>query len=237
MPVDFVILCLGRTGSTHLQSLLDSHPDVRCYGELFTDVDLATGYGESRVETFIASRYEDPIAYLRAVTDGVKARAIGFKLPTNSLRAFPEATSVLDDPTVRVVRLSRRNLLALLVSRRLLAATGVPQSTHGSYGDARVRLEPRRCLTAFRHMEEDERRLDDLAGDHSTFRLDYEQLVTGDRLEELQRFLGVAPEELNSWFSKLRTHSLRYAVENWAEVETALRGTPYEPFLDEASSP
>jgi hypothetical protein len=234
MRVNFVILCLGRTGSTHLQSLLDSHPNIRCYGELFTDVDLVTGYGDSRVATFIGSPHDDPLAYLADVTAEATQKAVGFKLPTNSLRAFPDARVVLDNHGLKVIRLTRRNLLALLVSRRLLAATGVPQSTHGSYGDARITLEPERCLTAFRHMEADERRLDALGAGHATFRLTYEELAAGERLDELQGFLGVDPRPLSSWFSKLRLHSLRETVENWDEVERAVRGTPYESFLADA---
>ena len=234
MRLDFVILCLGRTGSTHLQSLLDSHPDVRCYGELFTDVDLATGHGDSRAQTFIGSPHDDPLAYLSELTAGVEARAVGFKLPNNSLRAFPEAEHVLAHPGLKVVRLSRRNLLALLVSRRMLAATGVPQSTHGSYGDAQIHIEPQRCLTAFRHMESDESRLDELAAEHEVFRLTYEELVAGRGLDELQDFLGVEPRPLQSWFSQLRTRPLGETIENWDEISTALRGTRYEAFLTEA---
>ncbi len=235
MALDFVILCLGRTGSTHLQSLLDSHPEVRCYGELFTDVDLATGHGESRTQTFIGSPHDDPIAYVEELTEGVDGRAVGFKLPNNSLRAFPQAARVLEEPTVKIVRLSRRNLLALLVSRRMLAATGVPQSTHGTYGDARVRIEPDRCLTAFRHMEADEHALDELADGHTTFRLTYEELVAGERIDELQTFLGVEPRPLNSWFARLRTRPLSETVENWDELVRALRGTRYEAFLNESA--
>lgn len=231
MRLDFVILCLGRTGSTHLQSLLDSHPDVRCYGELFTDVDLATGHGDSRAQTFIGSAHEDPRAYLAELTAGVDAAAIGFKLPNNSLRAFPQAVSVLEDRGLKIVRISRRNLLALLVSRRMLATTGVPQSTHGSYGDARVRIEPQRCLAAFKHMEADERALDDLAGEHPVFHLTYEELVAGERIDDLQRFLGVEPHPLSSWFSRLRTRPLSETIENWDELTGALRGTRFEPFL------
>jgi hypothetical protein len=231
--LDFVILCLGRTGSTHLQSLLDSHPDIRCYGELFTDVDLATGHGESRAPTFIGSPHQDPRAYIAELTAGVEAAAIGFKLPNNSLRAFPQAASVLEEPGLKIVRLSRRNLLALLVSRRMLATTGVPQSTHGSYGDARVRIEPKQCLSAFKHMEADERALDELAGDHEVFHLSYEELVADQRIDELQRFLGVEPRPLSSWFSRLRTRPLSETIDNWDELAATLRGTRFEAFLAE----
>jgi hypothetical protein len=34
-PVRFFILAAGRTGSTRLRLLLDSHPHAKCHGELF----------------------------------------------------------------------------------------------------------------------------------------------------------------------------------------------------------
>src|SRR5262245_5075326 len=32
----FIILCAARTGSTMLRHMLNSHPDVRCHGEVMT---------------------------------------------------------------------------------------------------------------------------------------------------------------------------------------------------------
>lgn len=225
LPITFVILCLGRTGSTHLQSLLDSHPDIRCFGELFT------GNAHTFDEVFLASPHDDPAAYLEELTRPVEARAVGFKLPVNSIRAHPQVVEAVTDPKLQIIRLFRSNLLALLVSRRLLAATGVPQSTHGSYGDVRVRLEPRILPRTFERMEAHERWLDELAGGRSTFRLAYEDLIEGRGIDDLQRFLGVETRPLRSWFEKLRNLPLSDAVENWGEVAQALSGTRFEHFL------
>ena len=50
-PLRFVILCLGRTGSTHLQSMLDFHSQARCHGEIF---------GDGKPPTFASSGGSDP---------------------------------------------------------------------------------------------------------------------------------------------------------------------------------
>ena len=168
---------------------------------------------------------------MAGLTAGLEERAVGFKLPMGSIRAHPEALRVLDGSELRFIRLTRRNLLALLASRRLLAATRVPQSTHGSYGEATIRLEPQLCLNAFAKMEEHDAYLDELTGDRPTHRMNYEDLVAGRGLEAVQKFLGVAPRPMSSVFERIRTRTLAETIENWDEVESTLRGTRYEPFL------
>lgn len=227
MGLTFVILCLGRTGSTHLQLLLDSHPDVACFGELFT------GNAHTFDDVFLASPEDDAVKYLEEVTAPVSATAIGFKLPLNSIRAHEQVLDIFRDPGLRVLRLSRANLLALFVSRRMLATTRVAQSTVGDYGDARLRLDPRQALSAFQRMEEHERWLDEVSEGHPTFRILYEDVISDRRLDQLQEFLGVEPRPLRSPLEKLRTRPLSDTVENWDELAAGLRGTPYERFLTE----
>lgn len=225
--VRFAILCLGRSGSTHLQSLIDSHPDACCFGELFNP-------RAPEPPAFAHSEQRDEREYLDELLGGRAERAVGFKLPMNSIRAHPRAAALVgDDPRMRVIRLSRRNLLAQFVSRRMMATTKVSQSIFGSYGDATVVIEPARCLEALEAMEADARELDRLASARPVLAVIYEQLVAGEGIDELQRFLGLEPAALRSWFTRLRTRSLAETVENWDEVAAALRRTRFEGFLSE----
>lgn len=223
----FAIVCLGRTGSTHLVSLLDSHPDIRCFGELFTHHEGTLD------EAFVTSRIDDPVDYVAQLTAPLAERAVGFKLPLNSIRAHPDALRVLEGNEMRIVRLRRLNLLALLASRRLLATTRVPQSTHGDYGDATVAIDPIKALAVFRLTDEHERYLDGLADGRPVFPITYEDLATGGRLDEIQDFLGVDPVPLQSLFKRVRSRPLSETIENWSEISNALRGTPYEWFLED----
>jgi len=224
-PRRFVILCLGRTGSTHLQSMLDFHSQARCFGELF---------GDGEPPTFATSGHSDPAAFLEDLLAGIEERAVGFKLPMNSIRAEPGAAELVRrDGRIAAIRLSRRNRLAQLVSRRLLAATGVSQSIFGAYGEAMVQIEPRECIAAFERMEADEDELDALCVGRETFRIDYEELGDETRLEALQRFLGIEPEALRSWYTKLRNRPLRETVSNWDDLVAALADTRFASYLDE----
>ncbi len=227
--VRFAILCLGRTGSTHLVALLDSHPRIRCFGELLNPKHpKATDEG-----AFALAETDDPVAHVRsmlAARPGVEA--IGFKLPLESIRAFPRAAELLTPAEgIALVRLRRRNLLELLVSRRLLRATLVSQSTAGSYGDARIAIPPAEALAALERIEAEQRELDELGAGCPAVDVTYEEIAAGARLEEIQRFLGVEPAPLDSPLKRLRVRSLDQTIENWGEVREAVAGSRFAEFV------
>jgi hypothetical protein len=227
--VRFVILCLGRSGSSHLQSMLDSHQSIRCFGEIFSDRAPARSPG------FINSSHRDPAAYLEDLFREPELPVVGFKLPINSIRAYPRSAElVAADQEMRVIRLSRANLLAQLVSRRLQRSTRVSHSLEGRYGGASVRIDPDSAVRALELMEDHERDLDALAEGHPCHRILYEELGDESRLEDVQRFLDVRPAPLSSWFQKLRTQSLAETVDNWDELVEKLRGTRFAHFAVEA---
>jgi len=227
--VRFVILCLGRTGSSHLQSLLDSHPSIRCFGEVFSDKAPAKSPG------FINSPYEDAAVYLEHLVGTCGFPVVGFKLPMNSIKAHPEsARLVAGDHAMRVIRLSRANLLAQLISQRLQHATRISHSLQGGYAGATVHIDVGWALHALERMEEHERALDELADSHPCYRILYEELGGRERIEDVQRFLGVEPAALSSWFEKLRQQPLSETVENWDELVAGLRETRFGHFAVEA---
>jgi hypothetical protein len=227
--VRFVILCLGRSGSSHLQSMLDSHHSIRCFGEIFSDRAPASGPG------FINSSCRDPSAYLENLFLDSGFPVVGFKLPMNSIKALPaSAELVAADQEMRVIRLSRANLVAQLVSRTLQRSTQVSHSLQGGYDGATVRIDPDRALRALERMEDNERDLDALAEGHLLHRILYEELSDPSRLEDVQRFLGVPPAPLRSWFEKLRKRPLAETVENWDELVGRLRETRFADLAVEA---
>jgi hypothetical protein len=226
----FVVLCLARTGSSNLVSLLDSHPEIRCYGEI-----LNMTHPKAAPEAWLGDAdTDDPIAHARAVLATPGATATGFKLPLNSLRNHPAAADwVASEPGLRVIRLLRGNTLALLLSRRLLQATLVSQSTDGSYGDATVEIDPAGCIRALERIEREDAELDRLAAGQPSFRLLYEQLGAGAELAPLQEFLGVEQAELRSPYRRLRQRGFEHTISNWEQLSSALLKTRFAPLVDE----
>lgn len=229
----FAILCVGRVGSEHLVSLLDSHSDITCLGELFAP---AWGAGQARATTrvprFFESGHDDPWAYWREVTAGMGERVIGLKLPHSSVEAHPRAAELIAAPEVDLIRLRRANRVAQYVSVVLALESGVWQSTDGSYGGRQVRIDPERCIEAIEGVAQQEESLDRLAAGHRVVELDYEALVLDDGLTEVQHFLGVAPEPLTSPYERLRTRPLEDVIENYGELAAALASTRFASDLE-----
>src|SRR5215813_14269635 len=69
----FIILCAARTGSTMLRHMLNSHPDVRCHGEVMTGRGLdALVRGDrnadpSATRALMNRRESDPQGFLEDV--------------------------------------------------------------------------------------------------------------------------------------------------------------------------
>ncbi len=229
----FGIVCLARTGSSHLVELLDSHPEIRCYGEV-----LNLTHGSDEPGWLGGAETDNPCAHLDALltgpADATTPTITGVKLPANSLREHPTVASWLaDHPRLRMIRLRRINSLAILVSRRLLRATLVSQSTHGDYGDTRVEIEPLACVRALQRIESDDAGLDRLAAAHRRFEIAYEELADPARLADLQRFLGVAATTLHSRHRRVRTRSFAATVTNWDQLSSHLATTRFAAMLDE----
>ncbi len=78
----FVIYGQWRTGSTLLASLLDSHPQVRCYGELF-HLQQWQGRLHSRIQGLA---FRHPLAYLMTRMFLARRPVVGFKLASRRNR-------------------------------------------------------------------------------------------------------------------------------------------------------
>jgi LPS sulfotransferase NodH len=227
MP-SFAILCVGRVGSEHLVSLLDSHPDITCFSELFAP-PWAVEYQRDTLSVphFAETPHERPLSYWQELTKGLDTPVNGLKLPGSSIDAHPDAAELIADPEVRIIRLTRRDRLAQYVSLYLALASDAWHSTQGGYRKDKIRVNVRDCLAGLDQIAQLEARLDELAHGQSVFELPYEELVEGQRIDELQAFLGVRPRKLGSRYDRLRARPLSEVVENFDELTAALTGTPY----------
>jgi hypothetical protein len=221
-----MILGIGRSGSTHLQQLLDSHPAIRCLGELFTP-----GHG-----LFETASTTDHRRYLDELAREAAAPVFGFKHMWPALYAYPQTLDLLRDPNLRIVRAKRWNLLALYVSVLLVEDSGVGHSFQGRYAAEQVHVDVEQCLANIHNCYFTDLVLDELVRGSSVADITYEHLTTNadEVLDGLQRFLGVEPQALQSRSERMRTRSLEESIENWDEVCDALRGTAWEDFLDGA---
>jgi hypothetical protein len=227
MP-SFAILCVGRVGSQHLVSLLDSHPDITCFSEPFAPawgIDMQRG--TLSVPHFASTEHERPVSYWEELTAGLETRLVGLKLPWSSIEAHPAALELIEDPAIDIVRLTRRDPVAQYVSARLALESGIWHSIQGTYEERTITVDPDRCLSALDRISREESQLEELCHDRRVLRLTYEELVAGERIDELQSFLGVEPRRLTSRYERLRERPLEDIIENFDELAAALAETPF----------
>ena len=163
----FVILTTQRSGSSWLVDLLDDHPALAVYGELFRVTDTTvSGHGATRVPNFevmvgpstfstapglAPRRYR----YLRGLVRAhPRARAVGFKLMYDQTRDHPGLVLALTAVGARVVHLVRRDLLSAVVSFEIASEH---DRWHYYEGDAverrRLRADTRELLTRLRERD------------------------------------------------------------------------------------
>ena len=252
----FVVLGTARTGTSLVCSLLDSHPDVTCPGEVFVlgrgRLPVLERKGLGMRETYVKWLRGGPLRQLRhalgparagAVADyltdfftGSEVSARGFKLLVTQTLQLPGIVPWLQAHDVRVIRVARRNLLKTWVSRevkrrtrRATARDAVPLTT--------VRADVEAMLAKLAWMEDEQRAVDELLAGQPSLRVVYETLqadLEGESRRML-RFLGVdAGVPVSTPYVKTNPECLADVVENYAEVAAALAGTPWERHLDAA---
>lgn len=250
-PEPFVLLSKQRSGSTWLMDLLDSHPQIRVFAELFN----ASGYGRPKVghnrdilywNSYAAlhpagSRLEKLRLYFQYLDREVYRKrpgtqATGFKLMYNQADTEIGLLAYLCVRGVRVVHLIRRNHLDAILSEETALVRGVAHAESGAkIDDLRIELD---TLTLVHRLErrhvEVQGASDFLASENVPYReVHYEDLVASPTaLEPIQDFLGVNGRmTLTSNLSKLNSTSHRQLIRNYDAVQETLTGTQFADLL------
>ena len=135
----FIVLSGPRTGSNLLAELLDSHPDVRCFGELFNNepvIDYRVHGYDGRNASDIALRARDPAALIAQrvfVSVAGAVEAIGFKFHYGHPFFYGGVVEALSaDSNLKIVHLRRTNLLRQYVSQVIAEQTGAWMQRHSN---------------------------------------------------------------------------------------------------------
>ena len=241
----FCILTSQRSGSTWLKSLLDSHPQIRCFGELFLYRPWPD-WPDSVQLPYYEYRRRNPGRrpaitgrYIGALTQYPGDHgALGFKLMYNQLAAFPEIAYALIKHRFRMIHLVRLNPLDVVISRQRMRKTGIHHGTIRPPAQA-IQLDVSRLRGQLLGQEAMVRSarllLKMLPLTHCE--MTYEGLCT-DRdacLNAAAHFLGVDDGTANyqSALQKLGTESYRERIANYDQVRAKLYGTRFARLLAE----
>jgi LPS sulfotransferase NodH len=242
VPIRAMVLSTQRSGSTFLVECLDSHPAIRCAGEILngqTDEGLPAPRGRTKylVKAARIARRGAWLPHYRlerfyGVAD---ARVRCFKAMYNQLRRPLVLRYLLDHREIRVIHLVRHNLLKVYVSNLLMQKRRVLQAT-GPEPTVWIRVDPEKAIAAMRSATARYRHFETLFARHARLPLTYEGLFDGSRLQaatcrEICDFLGVERRPMQSGIVKLNPNSLRDMVTNYDELADTVEHSEFASML------
>ena len=223
---------------------LNRQPGVEAHGELFLNHarlrPAIAGLADSRRFVEIHGRLKFtrlPRVFTYLNTLYGTARTVGFKLMYKQLRSYPEILAYLAVHRVRIVHLTRRNLLDVVVSEELAKLTGESHALAESSSSvplvhidtetivkrlARLQVRPNRVRQLIRILT------------YPMLEVTYEALLDDDNeFERILTYLGVCNShtERGSSLAKRGVRSHRESIANYDEVKRHLDSTPFSHML------
>jgi len=215
----FILLTSGRSGSTWFISLLQSHPTVLAFGDVF---------GEQLFSKQQDLKLSDPESFIKTVlfksTAGV-FKALGFKVFFDFYQTHHNLFNKLqhDFPNLKYILLERDLDLDEYMSLQVAEKSGIwsrtvfesiknPAPINVSLEEFRLYSEKKQQALAL---------IQSNIGSENLFKISYESLTKHPELilAKVQRFLGVEQRDLVSFFRPVYDHSVRDLVLNADELE------------------
>lgn len=239
MSQPFFISFLGRSGSTFLVGLLDSHPEICCEKEVFSI--SVTKHGPNRSPKFL-SREAAHLELKRIYEKKCKASGFKFKYPLQ-YKFYPDVYEYFlernDD--IKVIYLYRKNLLKAAISKqnhtRLINLGKSSNLNHENYIKLdQLNLDIDQAIQYMnRRQSEDKKHEREIQVFSHRYTIQYEDLYknTDSVIKKLYNFLEVdtnyKPLEQTV---KITPDEIQYAISNYEELVTRFSGTPYEKYLE-----
>lgn len=237
-----VILTTQRTGSTFLMECLGSHPEIHCADEILN------GQPDSRIPP-ARGPFRHFIKFARIARTGAwlpafrleqfygrgRSRVRCFKAMYNQLARPLVLRYLLSHDEIRVIHLSRQNLLKVYVSTLLMQKRRVLQATR-PVAPVWIRVDPHKAVVFMRTARARYERYEALFARHSRLSVTYESLFDGVRLRaatasRICDFLGVSRHPMQSAIVKLNPSSLREMVTNYDELAEAVTRSEFAEML------
>jgi len=242
--VKFILLGRSRTGSNFVRGLLNSHPQIIAFGEIFVSNQQITWgleeYSSSQHDLLLFQR--DPTAFLQQALFRDYPRgiaAVGFKLfyyhaRENGLEVLWSYLQAQED--IRILHIKRRNMLRTHLSRARAIQTDQWANTNGKLeAEPPIALDFDECLKDFEQTSQWETEYDQFFSAHPRCEVLYEDLLNDfDRqIIRMQDFLEVKHAPLQSDIHKQSHKPLSQSIANYAELKEKFSDTPWEKFFND----
>lgn len=245
MMTRFILAGTQRTGTTLIETTLDSHPEICSFGEIFLfkkgrGANVVSGYrhyiNQAPVKRKMRHYFAQRVLiteYLDQLGGDCREGAVGFKLMLGQTRMFPCVPEYIQSNNYRVIQVLRRNPLKIYLSREALRNSKV------AHTDKRLKVEKIRIPTDQLVSQLDKilwenRWAERIFPDLDLLTVYYEDFVNSkqEQLREISKFLGIKHYEgMKSSLIKLNPDKLSDLIDNFDQVANALKETQYERYL------
>ena len=213
----FVILSEPRSGSTMLHTYLNSHPQIKSYGEVLRENVEANSITSEMFPYIESLAFKPHTPALKAV--GLKLFYEYYEDPRYS-KSFNHVVKRKD---IKILYLIRRDILKVYVSLKIAQKTNVWSSVKSASQEARPKITiDRNDYIQFREEHLRHRRLFiTLLKDHPLLEVAYEDLVENPQpiLKSIQQFLDVKPKTLFTLLKQQNPGSVASLITNYDEVK------------------
>lgn len=253
----FCIVGTQRTGTTFLRTSLDSHPRIFCAGELFLGPSWPIGLFQRHERSFKGGYWQHARSSYFCIFESIIRRnlsiskfldrfygisgfeAVGFKFMLSQLRTHPPVLHYLRRHRIKIVHLTRRNILGTLISRTRARHTGTyhlskHEVDHNNL-QRLVYLEETGLLSRLRQIHEEDSTLRALfGGSQSYLNVCYEDFCSGDNSfrDMIFNFLHVEAHPLSSDLQKIVNGTLEEVIENSDHVYSIVKNSEFAYCLD-----
>lgn len=221
----FILFGRGRTGSTVLVQMLDSHPDVTCLGEILRFRTLA------------------PVTYINNSLASLKTRHQGFKLLSYQVRTLCSPANqrrirdwILENDA-KIVHLHRDSLLEHAISNIYAVRRRVYHSTDRKSAQHKpIHIEPaelaERMDGSLQLLDFERQFLDGLPTLEIVYERDLEDAASQRRTyEAILDYLGLEPQRFEVGLEKVTPRNYEELISNWAEIKRHFEGTAFERYF------
>lgn len=240
----FIVLTRARSGSNFLISLLQSHPSIRAFEEIFPrkETKIHWGYAQYPYSSEVLKmRKEEPVKFLDKVVFrkfSPSVSAVGFKLfyyQAQSAERQQIWQYLEGNKDIKVIHLKRENLLKVCLSHCLAETTNQWTLKDEKYrqNSVAVQLDYDDCLKLFEETKKWEEEYDIFFNEHQKIEIIYENLVQNTREEtkRIQQFLEVKPKKLYSLTLKQNRGALPEIISNYYELKEKFEDSPWSKFF------
>lgn len=241
--VRFLIIGLPRSGTTYLMSLLNSHPQITCAGEIFNPYGIV-GVGEDytddqrtlgerdRAPRFFSKRYFDELAQS-------ESRAVGYKyMIGHNIRVL---TDLPEQPDLKLIYIHRRNKLAQVSS--LIKADKTQrwaQENVDRHVRKKINVPPERISHYWHEFETQDFLFTQWFQtlQHQKMTLEYRDMFKPDFKAKVCDFLGVEPDfPVSSTLVKQGSNTILDRFENKAAIQDYFTNLGLVNWLDKEIDP